>query len=150
MKSPGIYHLLFKDSNYHFVIESNLGLLTHVQYSQFTDTRSWWRKVQHFIMRPSKEYWRLVLKRPELPDGFQGKVFRDRVRERVAGCATSLWTFFWLVGGEVDGSQHYQPSSSNQSGVYVLVVSMQLTFSTSWGFQYSQNISLRICSGYYP
>ena len=36
----------------------------------------------------------LMLKRPELPDGFQGRVFKDRVRESVVGCAISSWTFF--------------------------------------------------------
>jgi len=25
------------------------------------------------------------------------------------------WTFFWLVGGEVTGSQYHQPSGSNWS-----------------------------------
>ena len=43
-----------------------------------------------------------MLKRPELPDGFQGKVFRDRVRERVAGCVISLCTLFCLLDGGVN------------------------------------------------
>ena len=43
----------------------------------------------------------------------------------------SSWTFFWLVGGEVIGSRHHQPSGPNWSGVYVLVGSMQLT-SPTW------------------
>ena len=34
------------------------------------------------------------------------------------------------VGGEVIRSQYHQPSVSNWSGFYVLVDSMQLTFST--------------------
>ena len=42
----------------------------------------------------SKESRQLVLKRPELPEGFQGKVFKDRVREGVMGCMISSWTFF--------------------------------------------------------
>ena len=36
----------------------------------------------------------LMLKRPELPSGFQGKVFKDRVREGVAGDKISSRTFF--------------------------------------------------------
>ena len=36
----------------------------------------------------------------------------------------SLWTFFWLVGGEISRSQHHQPSGSNWSGVYMLVGSI--------------------------
>ena len=53
----------------------------------------------------------------------------------------SWWTFFWLVGGAVIGSQYHQPSGSNRFGVYLLVGSMQLTSSTCWGFQYLQNSS---------
>ena len=53
----------------------------------------------------------------------------------------SSWMFFLLVGGEVTKSQHHQPSGSNWFGVYVLAGSMQLTFSTWWGFQYLPNSS---------
>ena len=53
----------------------------------------------------------------------------------------SWWTFFWLVGGEVIGSQHHKPSGSNRPGGYVLVSSIQLTSSTWWRFQYLQNSS---------
>ena len=31
-----------------------------------------------------------MLKRPKLPDGFQGKVFKDRVRERRRGLCDHL------------------------------------------------------------
>ena len=55
--------------------------------------------------------------------------------------ATSSWTFFWLVGGDVMESQHHQPSGSNWSGVCVLVGSMYLTSSIWWGFQYLLNRS---------
>ena len=53
----------------------------------------------------------------------------------------SSWTFFWLVGGEVPGSQHHQPSGSNRPVVSVLVDSIQLTSSTWWGLQCLQNSS---------
>lgn len=66
----------------------------------------------------------LLLKRPKLPDGFQGKVFNARVRERVAGYVISSWTFLLLVGSVVIGSQHCQPSGSSLSGVCVLVSSI--------------------------
>ena len=51
----------------------------------------------------------------------------------------SSWTPFWLVGGEVNRSQHLQPSGSNLSGVYLLVGSILLTSTTWWEFQYLQN-----------
>ena len=44
----------------------------------------------------------------------------------------NLWIFIYLVGGEVSGSQHYQAPGSSQSGVYMLVGSIQLT-SPTWG-----------------
>ena len=74
-----------------------------------------------FIARPSKEYGRPMLKTPELLDGFEGKVFKVRVMERVLGYMISLWPFFWLVGGEVIGCQHPQHSGSDLSGIYVLM-----------------------------
>jgi len=50
------------------------------------------------------------------------------------------WTFFCLVGGEVTGSQHLQPSGSNPSGreeVYVLVGSIELNSSPGGGVSVS-------------
>ena len=42
---------------------------------------------------------------------------------------------------DVIGSQHYHPAGSNWSGVYMLVGSIQLTYSTWQGFQYLPNSS---------
>ena len=77
-----------------------------------------------------------MLKRPRLPKVFQGKVFKDKVRERAVRRVVSFWTFFWLAGGEVIGSQHRQPSISGQSGG-----SIQLTSPTCWGSHNLQNSS---------
>ena len=38
----------------------------------------------------NKESRQLVLKRPELPDGFQGKVFKDKLREGSCGVHAQL------------------------------------------------------------
>ena len=65
----------------------------------------------------SKESRKLVLKSPELLEGFQGKIFKDRMRER------GLWGA-WSADGhssDVFGSQHHQLSGSSWSGVYVRV-----------------------------
>ena len=43
----------------------------------------------------------------------------------------SSWTFFWLAGGEVGGSQHHQPSGPEWSGQQTAL----------WGVQYLQNSS---------
>ena len=72
------------------VTEPNLGLLALVQESQSPDTGLWWRKVQRLLQAPSKESRQLVLKRPQLPDGFQGKVFKHRVREGGCGVCDQL------------------------------------------------------------
>lgn len=85
---------------------------------------------------PSKEPRQLVLQRSELPKGFQGKAFKGRLRERgVVGYVISWWSFLWLAGDQGIGSQHHQPSDSKRTGVYILVGNIQLTSSTSWGFQ---------------
>jgi len=39
----------------------------------------------------------------QTPDGFLGRVFKVKVRERVAGHVISLCTILWLANGEVTG-----------------------------------------------
>ena len=86
---------------------------------------------------PSKEYGQLMLKKTRLSLGFQGRAFKGKGRKRVVGCMISLCTVLWLVSGKVTGSTFknlkHQPSGSNCSGIYALVVSEQLT-SAWWGF----------------
>lgn len=52
-----------------------------------------------FIAGPSKENGLLMLKRPELFDGFGGRVLKTAFGVKVVGGMT----FFWLVGGEITG-----------------------------------------------
>ena len=54
-------------------------------------------------MGPSKEDGQLMLKIPELPDGFQGGIFKDSVRESITGYVISSCTILLLVDGEVTG-----------------------------------------------
>ena len=73
------------------------------------------------------------------------KAFKDRFLKTEWG--RGLWGHDQLVDALLIGcwwgnrSQHPQPSGSSWSGVYRLVVTMQLTSSTRWGFQYLQNSS---------
>ena len=61
-------------------------------------------------------------------EGGSEKSYTDGSRSRAwSACGRSL---FRLVGGEVIGSQHHQPSGSNQSWVSVLVRSIELASST--------------------
>ena len=106
------------------------------QQSQSIDTGLWRSKVQRFLQgtkqRKGKE--QLVLKRPELLNGFQGRSFKNKhltsFEVQVAGCIISLWTFFWMAGGDVTGRCFknirrflHHPFGSNQSGVYLFIVS---------------------------
>ena len=64
---------------------------------------------------------------------FHSKWFKDGV--------ISSWTLCSVVGSEVSGSQHHQPSGSEGSGVYMLLGSMLLTPPTRQGFQYLHDSS---------
>ena len=58
----------------------NLGLLTHsTQQNQYTDTSSHEGKYSVYCKAPSKENRQLMLKRPELPNVFQGSVFKGNI-----------------------------------------------------------------------
>ena len=69
---------------------------------------------------PSKENGQLVLKRPKLPNGFQGRGFKYSVREGAAGCVISLYTILRLIGIKV---KFQAPSMLWFQPVYVLVIS---------------------------
>ena len=47
-----------------------------------------------FTVAPDEGSGRLMLRRPGLLYGFQGKVFKDRIRECLSGIVISSWTFF--------------------------------------------------------
>ena len=53
----------------------------------------------------------------------------------------SLWTFFWLVGGEVSRSQHHQPSGSIWSGGYVDVGNI-----ASLTVNFSRLVGISLCA----
>ena len=86
---------------------------------------------------PSKENWQLVLKRPQILNGFQKTDFKSKMRERLVGCVFNSGLVIWSV---VDG----EATGRCVSGIsvidllvqpvwgYVLLVNMQLTSSTWW------------------
>ena len=81
--------------------------------------------------------WCLKGLNSSLAHGFQGKVFKDRVREGAwsARGHSSDWSVVR------SSSQHHQPCGSDWSEIYVLMRSTQLTSSTWWGFLHLQNCS---------
>ena len=60
------------------------------------------RKAQNLLQGAKQEEWaaQLLLKRPKLPDGFQGRIFKVSTRSE-SHRLISLWTFFRLVGGAI-------------------------------------------------
>lgn len=95
------------------------------------------------IARPTTENARFKLKRLKLRSGSRGKVCKDSVRSRVAGCPSSwstvLWRLMVRLRADVSGASvpNLVPASLNAS---VLVGSMQFT-SPRVGLQYLQNDS---------
>ena len=67
----------------------------------------------------------LMLKRPDVPSGFQGRAFKGKLRERVTRYLIKSWTFFSLVDGGETGwyfrsqhSQHLIPTGLGSSYWY--------------------------------
>ena len=96
-------------------------------------SRTW---LSNWTTPTSRENRQPVLKR--LLDGFQGRVFKDSVKEMVWGHLISSCTILWLIEGEVPGwycrNLNHQPFGSIWSEVYTLVFSRQLNSSSCWGF----------------
>ena len=74
------------------------------------------------------------------PKSCRERFLKTRWGKKLCGICDQQWTFLWLFGAEVIGSQHHQPLGP-KSRVNVFVGSIQLTSSTWWRFQYLQNIS---------
>ena len=66
-------------------------------------------------MRPSKENWQFMLKRAELPKGFQGRVFKDSVRDII----TYMWNLVKMM--QKDLFQKQKKTLSFQNGSYVTI-----------------------------
>ena len=75
------------------------------------------------LVHPKIMNRRLVLKRPQLPSGFQGRTFKGSIWGE--GCSSQ--TLFWLVGGEETGCSfgnlNHQSSSSTSLGSMCLGLS---------------------------
>ena len=54
-------------------------------------------KESMFIGGPNRQNRHLMLKRPELPDGFQGRVFKDSVRREGHRVSAHAQSSDWLV-----------------------------------------------------
>lgn len=77
-----------------------------------------------FIAGAKQGVWAAnALKDSKLPSGFQGKVFKDRVRERGCRECNQLMDIVLIAWWWGHGRQHHQPGS-NRSGGYVLVGSI--------------------------
>ena len=74
-------YLYPKKWEHYILTEPNLDLLSCSHWSQSTDTRLWWRKGKYLLQAWSKESRLLRPKIVEIPNIFEGKVFKNRVSE---------------------------------------------------------------------
>ena len=132
------------------VTEANLGPLTYHEAKPIYWYQVVWRKSTSGsqLQGSNQGNGQLMLKRPRLLDGFQGRTFKGNI----CGEGCSVWTFLWLVGGQVTGwcfwNLNHQPSGSRQSSVYLLVVHVVTIlhpWSRGWGFLASAENS-KICT----
>ena len=86
--------------------------LPDVKRSQSPDTRLWWKKVQCLLRGARLGEWAASAQKTWLPNSFQGRFFKSNIEVWVARCLTSLWTFFWLVGGEIAKVMFEESTSS--------------------------------------
>ena len=116
-------------------------LLAHGQQSQPADTGRGESKSSVYGKAPRKEFRQPVLWRPKPPSGFQGKLFKDRLKERGCGVCEQLlglllvgwWGGLWA---SISSTFGFQPVWA-----FALVGSTGLTSSIWWGFQYLQHSS---------
>ena len=71
------------------------------------------RKHSIYCRAPSRVSGQLVFKRPKVPHGFQGRVFKDRVREGDFGVPDQLMAILLIGWWGGNWSQHHQLSYSN-------------------------------------
>lgn len=119
------------------VSEANLGVLTLYAVKSVTDTGLWWRKVQSLLQRQARRMDRSGSK-DQMPRWFPGKGFKGKMMEtdRVYDhLCTLFWLVWWWGTGWCFWNLNYQPSGSKCPGVYILMVSIQLTFSLGGGFR---------------
>lgn len=75
----------------------------------------------------------------QLLDGFQGKLYKGKVRKCITGYLISPWTFFWLVDSEVTGWYFGSQSSTPVSLVLCIHCHHAVSlFHLVW-FKYLQN-----------
>ena len=85
-----------------------------------------------YFRAPSKKNRWLMLKRPNLKDGFQERVFKGKIRDEGYRVCDFLLADWWW-GKRVIFLESRSTCGSNQSGVYILVVSLQTPSSTPGG-----------------
>lgn len=81
------------------VVEPTVTWLTHSEAKQTRTLELGAEK--GLLQEPSKEDSWFVLRGPKLPDGFQARVLKTVLEERVVGCGVSSWAAFCLICGEV-------------------------------------------------
>lgn len=98
-----------------------------------------------FVVKVSKECRKAKVKRPWIPSGFQGMIFKTNFRVRLQGAWSAHGLSFRLVGDEGNRDAQESLSSivcSNQSGVCVLMSAFSYHPPPGgWGLKPPQNNS---------
>ena len=96
-----IFSILSSDSCWDTITDTNLSWLTYLQTNPTYWHLAGVMESVAFIAKPGKKSRWLMLERLELSDGFQGRVLKEKMRERVVEYMNSLCIILWLVDGEV-------------------------------------------------
>lgn len=117
--------------------EANLGVLTLYAVKSIYWHRIVAKERSELIAGPGKKDGQIVLKRPNSSMVFREGFLKARWWRWTGYMTICVHSSDWF-GGEGTGwcfwNLYYQPSGSKWPGVYILMVSIQLTFSTWWRF----------------
>ena len=130
--------------NFGHIVDPKFGCLTHSEAKQ-TETSEF--GAEKDLLQGSSKNGQLLLKKPKIPDGFQGRVFIGNIWGRkTAGCVTFLWSVV-RKRGQISIISHLTPTSL---GVQVLVPSLKLPSSTWVGSLSSSRRTQRYIVTYTP
>ena len=110
------------------------------KYIQSGGTELWWRKIQHLLQVPSKEFRQLVFKKPELLNGFSKAFFEARWSGWAVGSVCEQFSD-WLIGYRVSDVTVNIILSASRSGDYMLMVIKWWMSSIWWWFWHLKNNS---------
>ena len=115
------------------VTKRNSGLLTWYAAKPVSSTKE---STAFFLQRDKQEEWAAHAQKPQTPWWLQGRVFKVTSKDEGHGVHDQLVDIlligWWWGNRVVFQDLNHQPSGSNQSGVLMLVVSMESPYQWWW------------------